>query len=272
MTEPIESSKKNIDKKYEIIFEQYECPSANIAISATLASYAYGMNGYGTYVDVGGDQTQICCLYEGIPFKKSIKKLNFGGNQVTQNLCNLLSERGYNFQSNSHFHIANEIKEKLCYVALDYQSQIQNFSSNSCLEKKFELPDGEMITLGNEMIRCTEIFFNPKLIDNEEHFSLQNMIHQSILCGNIDSRRDLYRVNLYGGSCLFKDFEVRLKKELSSLLPSTVKLNKNFDSKNHVWIGASILSSLTSFQPYWVSKTDYHENGFNYKNRFQHYF
>ena len=32
------------------------------------------------------------------------------------------------------------------------------------LEKNYELPDGEVITVGNERFRCAEAIFNPSLL------------------------------------------------------------------------------------------------------------
>jgi actin-related protein len=133
---------------------------------------------------MGADLTQICCLYEGIAFKKSVKKFNFGGNQVTEHLIKKLSERGYQFQTNSNFYIANEIKEKLCYIPLDYLSEMQNFATSPLLEKTFELPDGEVITLGHEMIVPTQAYFDPTIVGSESRHSLHHSIYQSIIGNN----------------------------------------------------------------------------------------
>ncbi len=55
----------------------------------------------------------------------------------------------------------------------------------------------------------------------------------------------------------------RMQKEITALAPSSMKV-KIFappERKYSVWIGGSILASLSTFQQMWISKQEYDESG-----------
>jgi len=81
---------------------------------------------------------------------------------------------------------------------------------------------------------------------------------------DVDIRRDLYQnVVLSGGTTMFAGIGERMTRELTALAPSTVKIKVVAppERKYSVWIGGSILSSLSTFQQMWITKEEYDEAG-----------
>jgi len=88
--------------------------------------------------------------------------------------------------------------------------------------------------------------------------------YNSIFKCDLDIRRDLYgNVVLSGGTTMFPGIADRMQKELTSLSPSSVKVKivAPPERKYSVWIGGSILASLSTFQNLWCSKQEYDESG-----------
>jgi actin len=99
---------------------------------------------------------------------------------------------------------------------------------------------------------------------NKEFAGLHEITFQSIMKCDVDVRKDLYaNVVLSGGCTMFQGTAERLNKEVSALAPSSMKIKVVAppERKYSVWIGGSILSSLSTFQTMWISKAEYDESG-----------
>lgn len=299
MTENVLNPKANREKTAQILFETFNVPSLFLVNTAYCSLTANGKE-TGIVLE-SGSVTQSVPIYEGNAMRDAVQTLNIGGHDLTNYMMKLLlSERGYSFTTTAEREIVRDIKEKLGYVAEDFEAEMKICSDSDEKEKYYELPDGQVITISKSRSECFEAMFQPERIygDKDENMDgIHQMIYKSIIESGLDY--DEYKcIVLSGGNTMFgygDGLKSRLSYEVNRLLSDKdefiidgfirrfSKDNLYQDITNQIcqysfpifqcniiipperkytsWIGGSILASMSGFGDDCVSLKEYQEHG-----------
>ena len=145
----------------------------------------------GIVLECGAGVTYAMPIYDCHAFPQAIIHQDFAGCDLTQHLMQNLNSRGYSFTTTAEREIVREIKERLCYVALDFHQEIQAAASSKNLEESYTISRGQTITLNDERFQSPECLFQPSLL-GVDCKGLHEIVYDSIMKCDVDLRRDLY--------------------------------------------------------------------------------
>ena len=256
---------KNREKMAEIMFEKFQVPGLYIENQALLALSTTGKYN-GMVIDSGEGITNCVPIMDSFEISEACISLDVAGVDLNDFMVRSMAERGQRLSTSGEKEIARKIKEKVCYVSLDFEKDVK-----SCEPYDYELPDGSHIYIRDERVRCPEALFNPSIIGKSKN-GIAQICYESIQKCNNNFQKNLYNsIILSGGSTMFSGFSERFNKEIKALAPQSmkeeIKITANPDRNLVAWKGASILSTISSFQNRWITKEQYKEKGSSIINK-----
>ncbi|GCB84054.1 actin-1-like [Scyliorhinus torazame] len=249
----------NREKAAELLFEGFCVPAMYVAHQSLLSLYSTGRT-TGLIIESGLGVSYTAPIHNGYTLPHATYRLDLAGGGLTDYMAKLLEECGNPF-SPEEMHIVRNIKESCCYVAQDFNEEMVANENDYLTD--YELPDGHIITIGNERFRCPESLFKPEVVGLTDP-GLHALAMKSLEKCRAEHRPELLNnIVLSGGSSMFPGFAERIQREMGELAPSRAKLNvyASPQRKFSVWIGGSITACLNTFQSMWISRREYDEKG-----------
>eukprot|EP00656_Telonema_subtile_P028553 TRINITY_DN3105_c0_g1_i5.p1 TRINITY_DN3105_c0_g1~~TRINITY_DN3105_c0_g1_i5.p1 ORF type:complete len:243 (-),score=81.74 TRINITY_DN3105_c0_g1_i5:229-957(-) len=220
---------------------------------------------YGMVLDAGHSVTHVVPVYEGLALPHAVVSHKVGGQDLSRILQDLLKA---NASIELPLSAVNEMKEKLCRVALDYSKEV---GSSENAQVNYQLPDGSVISLQDERLAALECMFNPGMCDQFgvdpplAATGIQEAIGESLYRLDAEVRKKLWESLVIAGGCtLATGFVARLERELPSVVPQgcTMEVVALGTRKYAPWIGGSIAASLDTFnEQMWITLNEYNECG-----------
>jgi actin beta/gamma 1 len=216
-SEPILNPPNLREHMGKVFFETYQMPSILIFPSAVMALVNAGLS-TGMVVEIGEGSAFVVPIADGEVLSYAVNRLPLGGMDVNENLKNFLMQEGYSMNYSAAKEILRDIKERLCYVAEDIQTESQN-AYRMNIRRPYTLPDGTQIEIGTSRFMAPEVLFAPGMLGFNT-MSIPQAIVDSLSKVPAEIKRALLgNIVLSGGSTKFPGFEKRLERELEIYIP-----------------------------------------------------
>nr|XP_012613185.1 actin, cytoskeletal 3-like isoform X1 [Microcebus murinus] len=222
----------------------------------------------GTTIESGEGVTYSVPIVDGCPLHQSIFQVDVAGQDLTLYLCKLLADNGHLLVGTGDREWVRDMKENCCYVALDFDKEKMKTDSPSH-QQKYQLPDGQEITLGQERFLCPEVLFQTDLV-GKNTLGIHMMAFRSVSSCKPTLWKVLFNnMLLSGGTGSCSGLGCRMQRELSGLVSPglSVKVSTCQYSLYGAWVGGSILCSISSFKDMWVTRNEYEDMGSSVASR-----
>ncbi|KAJ9079070.1 NuA4 histone acetyltransferase subunit [Entomophthora muscae] len=281
----------------ELAFEKFGAPALYFSSTAVLSAFACG-KATGLVIDSGSSVTSVVPVYEGYALKKGIRKQALAGDYISDCIIEGL-ERQYKYQITPPYQIQSRTAVESgeqpkvvlkpqpaateSYHKAKLQMAVSEFKESTCQVfetlydkdqvasrpgKPYEFHDGFNTIFGSERYKFPEVLFQPDLLSGQssDFMGLHHLALDSVASCDVELRPHLLsNIVATGGTTLFPGFIDRLSVELaSSAYGQRVKISgapNAVERRYAAWLGGSILASLGTFHPLWLSKDEFQEGG-----------
>merc|ERR1719311_1497123 len=274
-TEAALNPPRNRERIVETMFEKYGFAGVNVSVQAILALGSQGLN-TGFVVDSGDGVTHLVPVTEGYVEPALVQRVNLAGRHVTDNFMKLLASQGHSLNSTADFETVREMKQRLCYVALDLDAEKKLARETTLVDRQYTLPDSRVMKIGAERFLGPELLFSPGLFGHGDGVGLPQQIFQTIRKSDLHVQKGYFgHIVLSGGTTMFPGLSSRLEKDIRQLYfqhvlqGDTSRQNKfrchveDPPRRQHmVFHGASLLAeSYPEDSQWWIKRSEYQEQG-----------
>jgi len=283
----------------EIAFEEFGFHAVHRTTAPCAAAYLHTRQnpeaslGTALVVDLGFSATHAVPYVDGRAVQRAVRRLNIGGKLMTNFLKETVSYRQYNMMD--EFHLINQAKESLCYVAQDFEREVKDSCGPSVpadrsAYREWVLPDYHAISKGYqkdlpvvagrfqrtprdsteeqalrleiERFAVPELLFHPT--DCGMHQAgLPNLVAEALAaCAPAHQPLLARNIVIVGGGARLPGLEPRLARELQPLLPAhcVVQVHQPNNPELCAWKG---LSARAAADPEFLrlTKGEYEELG-----------
>jgi actin-related protein 2 len=276
-TEAAQNPPRNRERIVESMFERYGFAGVNVSVQAILALNSQGLTS-GFVVDSGDGVTHLVPVTDGYLEPSLVKRINLAGRHVTEHLMKLLVGSGHPLNPTADLETVREIKQKLCYVALDPSAEKRLARETTLVDRQYTLPDSRTMRIGSERFLAPEMLFDPTLHGACEGEGLTNAVFDTIRRSDMHVQKDYFEhIILSGGTTMFPGLSSRLERDLKRMyVDKVLRGDRSRASKfrvcvedpprrqHMVFLGASILADAHARDTnttFFVTKREYEEQG-----------